>query len=370
MNNYSIESKNPIKIDNIVIEKIQYLCRISPDKEWSGILLWESDMKDFPNMNIVLKDIIIMNIGSAASTEFKYNDNGQDFYIDYIMNNPDAKKYRIGQIHSHCNMKVFFSSVDLSDMTDTVESRDFYLSVVVNNGGEFTAKLATACVTNFSLVHLKEQIYDTTNDKDCLFVDIPVSLVEDRKIKDDFFLDCLKQIKEKNEKKYTHPYGYNQPLVDRKPYQQNYLFPESECYNKYYDKNVDVDKIDYDQNVESEFELEEEKEDISDIVDRAINNTYDESRKILVNIFDKTSIKCMIESGRSRDRLWGYIMTLVSGELKESDVIKIGNVMKKNINKPQDYLALEDLYYILSEVEEFSPKIINNLLMKIEEIDK
>lgn len=133
-----------------VLHKIQYLCKNIAKVEWSGIILYEvvGSIRKPETMQLILKDIIPMNKGTQAFTSYSFNeakrDNSgyDDAHIDYMQNNPEAMKWRIGHIHSHNSMGVFFSGTDIEELHDNAPSHDFYFSIIVNNYMEFLAKIA------------------------------------------------------------------------------------------------------------------------------------------------------------------------------------------------------------------------------------
>lgn len=133
-----------------VEEKIRYLCRTISKVEWSGILLYtvEGSIKQPKDMVITLKEIIVMDKGSSARTEYSFNEKARDNsgyldrHIDYTNENEEAIFWKIGQIHSHHNMDVFFSGVDLAELNDNSESHNYYLSMIVNNSMDMIAKVA------------------------------------------------------------------------------------------------------------------------------------------------------------------------------------------------------------------------------------
>lgn len=48
----------------------------------------------------------------------------------------------VGMIHSHCNTSVFFSGPDDQELRTNAKAYPVYLSVITNNKGEYTAKMA------------------------------------------------------------------------------------------------------------------------------------------------------------------------------------------------------------------------------------
>lgn len=128
---------------------MKYLCKAISEDEWSGILLYEvkGSIKDVKNMSLIVKDIIPMDKGSRTYTEYDFVEvtaNGvEDKMIDYIDEFPEAMNWKLGHIHSHNTMDVFFSGTDMSELHDNVHNHDFYLSLIVNNWGDYKAKVAT-----------------------------------------------------------------------------------------------------------------------------------------------------------------------------------------------------------------------------------
>ena len=61
--------------------------------------------------------------------------------IDYMMDKGYEDCF-IGMIHSHCNTSVFFSGPDNQELDQNAKAHPIYLSVITNNKGEYTAKMA------------------------------------------------------------------------------------------------------------------------------------------------------------------------------------------------------------------------------------
>ena len=147
-----MQLKDTIKVimPDDILNKIKYLCKKIPKVEWSGILLYSTkgSIKNPTCMEIVLEDIIPMDKGDSTYTEYKFNEQTEstidDKMVDYFNKNPIAleKSWKIGQIHSHNIMDVFFSGTDIDELNDNIDSHDFYLSLIVNNYMDFCAKVA------------------------------------------------------------------------------------------------------------------------------------------------------------------------------------------------------------------------------------
>lgn len=157
-----------------VLDKIKYLCRAIPKVEWSGILLYvvEGSIRKPEKMRVVLKDIIPMNKGDQTYTEYSFNEKKRDTsgyedrMIDYFNDNPEAleEDWKIGHIHSHNSMNVFFSGTDMAELNDNSPSHNFYLSLIVNNWMDFCAKISFVASVD---TKIKEPYYayDENGDK-------------------------------------------------------------------------------------------------------------------------------------------------------------------------------------------------------------
>jgi hypothetical protein len=123
-----------------VLDQIKWLCKEIPKVEWSGVLFYslEGSIKDPENMVLTLQDILPMHKGTSSYTEYTFDER----VINYMMDNPESDDWKMGHIHSHNTMNVFFSGTDWSELEDNAPNHNFYLSLIVNNFMEFTAKVA------------------------------------------------------------------------------------------------------------------------------------------------------------------------------------------------------------------------------------
>lgn len=135
-----------------VLNQIKWLCREIPKVEWSGILFYtvEGSIKDPKNMVITLQDILPMHKGSATYTEYTFDSR----VLDYLEENEDLK---LGHIHSHNTMNVYFSGTDWSELEDNSPNHNFYLSLIVNNFMDFCAKVAFIAESTESQYKAKDE---------------------------------------------------------------------------------------------------------------------------------------------------------------------------------------------------------------------
>lgn len=124
-----------------VFHQIQYLCKNIPKVEWSGALFYttEGSIEKPGTFKITLKTILPLDMGSSAYTEYHLDDR----FIDFIEEDFEERcTWKLGHIHSHNVMSVFFSGTDMAELNDNAPAHNFYLSLIVNNYMDFIAKVA------------------------------------------------------------------------------------------------------------------------------------------------------------------------------------------------------------------------------------
>lgn len=135
-------------IPEYVENKIRHLCINIPNIEWSGVLFYTFE-GSFENEDLVIKceDILLMDIGDAATTEFNISPE----VVSYMADNPELLKCQTALVHSHHTMKAFFSSTDLGTLRDRGEDMNHFVSLIVNNKREYVAAI-TRKVTTKSII--------------------------------------------------------------------------------------------------------------------------------------------------------------------------------------------------------------------------
>jgi len=124
-----------------VLHQIKYLCKNIPKVEWSGILFYttEGSIEKPASFKIKLETILPLDMGTSAFTEYELDER----FINFLEEDFDTRaQWKVGHIHSHNVMGVFFSGTDLAELNDNTPSHNFYLSLIVNNYMDFTAKVA------------------------------------------------------------------------------------------------------------------------------------------------------------------------------------------------------------------------------------
>lgn len=121
-----------------VEEKIRYLLRKFPSTEWSGVLFYthEGTFED-DNLVITCKDIYPMDLGNATYTEFRMSED----VASYMADNIELFDCDMGLVHSHHVMSTFFSGTDVSTLQEEGNERNCFVSLIVNNAGEYNAAI-------------------------------------------------------------------------------------------------------------------------------------------------------------------------------------------------------------------------------------
>lgn len=149
-----------ITIPEEVESKIRFVCQKIWKDEWSGTLFYkpEGSFED-GTLNIRCVDIYIMDIGSAAYTEFDMSPD----VISYMTENPELLDCQMGLIHSHNQMATFFSGTDVSTLKEEGFDRNHFVSLIVNNEGTYTAAITRRVNTTETVT--SEYTYNTFNDE-------------------------------------------------------------------------------------------------------------------------------------------------------------------------------------------------------------
>ena len=118
-------------------EKIRFLCARFPNNEYSGVLFYDYTGR-FEDNSLVLtaKDFCLMDYGSATYTEFNKSAEICNYMIEH-----DLLECQQGLMHSHDQMSTFFSGTDLGTLQEEGSDINNFLSLIVNNAGQYTAAI-------------------------------------------------------------------------------------------------------------------------------------------------------------------------------------------------------------------------------------
>lgn len=124
-------------IPELVHRKIKEWCLQFPNNEWSGTLFYtaEGSFAD-GSFTAICKDIYVSDIGTCGYTEF---DHTADI-VTYADGHDLLDCYQ-ALIHSHHSMAAWFSGTDNHTLIEEGMSMPHFLSLIVNNSGDYVAKI-------------------------------------------------------------------------------------------------------------------------------------------------------------------------------------------------------------------------------------
>lgn len=218
-------------------ERIEELCRLINKEEWSGVL-FTSHTGSFEgnNLEILCEDILLMDIGNAVHTEFEFND---PIVATYQLEN-DLLHCDANLCHSHVNMEVFFSGTDTNTLMKAGEKINHFVSLIVNNRGEMTAKITRKILYTpaYYMSFSNEKVDLANTDGNNAFVKVETFdlLIDNGKEyipKDKFLLDRVSKIRKVKEEKsriISARYPRHQDDIPAIPYGK----ANTKTYNKSY----------------------------------------------------------------------------------------------------------------------------------------
>ena len=213
-----MKSQPQLLISDNFYKQAELLCKHIPTVEWSGIVIYKvtgsmtclmEDKVEVPKEDFFIEvlDIIPMDKGTAGHTDYKFGPEVQKYMKNLAEErNISAGEYyklRIGHVHSHVNMGVFFSGTDNEELEDNVFNHNGYLSIITNNKKEYSAKFVIGCTISrkmegsFSDIDGKNiPISRNEEPKRTMLVFTPKILFENQEITfDKTFLEALENIK-------------------------------------------------------------------------------------------------------------------------------------------------------------------------------
>lgn len=125
--------------------------------EWSGILFYkkvEGDFSNIESLSFVAERMLLMDIGTSASTDFDYDESLIDFLDEY----PELENYEMGLIHTHHNLSSSnFSSTDLEELQENTQNHNYYVSLIAHFSWDVSAKLAVNATGAKTSVNIKDE---------------------------------------------------------------------------------------------------------------------------------------------------------------------------------------------------------------------
>lgn len=165
-------------------KKINYLCARFPNLEWSGIMFYT-----VTDCIVNIIDFIPLNLGTSSFTEFSDNPDVLSFRIEHDLLQSGVYE---GLIHSHNTMASFFSGTDSATMKEQSEAYDYYISLIVNNAGQYVAKCSTHA--DVSVSDSMFGISETKKKTIITDLNLEYNFLNDEKCNDDDFIKACDKI--------------------------------------------------------------------------------------------------------------------------------------------------------------------------------
>lgn len=204
--------------------QIDYLHAEVGGFEWIGILLYkkvEGDISDPSTLVLRADRLFLMDIGTPGHTQATVSAEEVLNMYDEV---PDILELKQGLIHTHHTMETFFSEEDWSELNDNTPLHNYYLSLIVNFKGGYTAKVAYMAdvVNEFKFNNCDDNPVSNIYHKKVLMT-ITMDVVKEAEVADQDFMNRHKKIKEDKKKSTTYfrgdvqviPYtGYTRVCAD------------------------------------------------------------------------------------------------------------------------------------------------------------
>jgi len=137
------QGKGKLFLSEKLMEQINLLHNYAGDIEWSGPVLYSINKGDIHNpksFEIEAHAMYPMDIGTSGYTEYDFKPEEtfdmHDYYPQILTDGWD-----MGHMHTHHNMKAYFSGTDEQELRDNTPNHAYYLSLIVNHKGEYVARL-------------------------------------------------------------------------------------------------------------------------------------------------------------------------------------------------------------------------------------
>lgn len=130
-----------VNIPSKIFSDVYYLHSKYPGKEWSGHLYFskKGDITNPSELVIDIQEFVLLDLGTAGATEI---DPTGEQIMNMYESRPQVLSLKQGLLHTHHNMRTFFSGTDWDTLLENASNYDFFLSVIVNNEGATIAKIS------------------------------------------------------------------------------------------------------------------------------------------------------------------------------------------------------------------------------------
>ena len=230
-----------------LLATVNELHRRVGNSEWSGILFYEviRENEDINDSVYLAKYFHLMDIGSSGYTEYNMSDPSiWDMYDRY----PDIldKGMRIGHLHTHHNMSIFFSGTDMSELRENASGHLIYLSLIVGFDCKYLAKLGIfATVDREQKITLNNGVQFITNLKEKKVIDIDCEIeIEGLQFTETRYDELVKrkQDKLKSHRQFMLPSNNTKMTID--------AINKLNHFNQTFDDVINTSPVHYDEEYE------------------------------------------------------------------------------------------------------------------------
>lgn len=221
-----LKSTPKLVLSRNIINQIDYFHKIVGKDEWSGVLVLRIDSGSIENPKefaLTAVEILPMDIGTAAYTEYEFDLAGDPYQMDKIGGVMLDKTLKMGHIHTHHSMGVFFSGTDVQELHDNAPNHNYYVSLIVNFESPAAWKAKVVYLGSESRTGTLTRSYNGTNgpvvsaidltktEEVMYTMDLEIYIeVEDVKVSEDF----SKRITDLKSKKDSIPKYFNKNWIN------------------------------------------------------------------------------------------------------------------------------------------------------------
>lgn len=187
---YPATEKGTLYLSVELQRQIEWLHKQVGAKEWCGVLFYkrlEGDIDNPKDLKLRAEAIYLMDIGRETYTEADFDPDTAFDQWNVLKTNPDDANedvdygaWKRGLIHTHHNMTTFFSGTDMAELHDNAPTHNYYLSLIVNFSGVYTAKVAFVAKRRVIMeyTNVTDETRNLTTEKEILMM-IDMNIIKD-----------------------------------------------------------------------------------------------------------------------------------------------------------------------------------------------
>lgn len=213
---FTYSAKGQLIITTGLQKQIDWLHKQVGRDEWCGILFYkvlEGKLDDPASLKIEASSLYLMDIGNATYTSANMD---AESVIDMWETVNSDYSFKRGMIHTHHDMATFFSGTDMSELHDNAGNHNYYLSLIVNFAGSYSAKVAYVAKRTQSILYREiddEEATSSTEKEVLVMIDMNIIKEQEEVAVPDFFRQRYTSIRQTRAPKATQ-YSQQQQWTD------------------------------------------------------------------------------------------------------------------------------------------------------------